>query len=101
MLFRPLTNELEFWGSSYLLFAAERGGSRTSNLGASMAEHSVFPLGTSFVCRFNAGVAATTRDCEDDGQGHEDVLPGLAVAEADEEEAAPLCQMKSWYQEFV
>ena len=68
--------------------------------GISRAEHSVFSLGTSFVTRFNAGVAATTRDCEDDGQGHEDVLPGLAVAEADEEKAAPLCQMKSFYQEF-
>ena len=101
MLFRPLTNELEFWGSSYLLFAAERGGFRISMLelrrehGISRSEHSVFSLGTLFVCRFNAGVAATTRDCEDDGQGHEDVLPGLAVAEADEEEAAPLCQMRS------
>ena len=100
MLFRrPLTNELEFWGSSYLLFAADVVvfEFRCWNLGASehgisRAEHSVFSLGTSFVTRFNAGVAATTRDCEDDGEGHEDVLPGLAVAEADEEKA-PFCQM--------
>ena len=33
---------------------------------------------------FNTCVAATARNCEDDGESHEDVLPGLAVTEADE-----------------